>query len=151
MDHQSHDSHLKKGYAAVSVQEVDQHGRDQGVHNIDHGNSETKSALAKLNQTWALELGGFLSAFLCLTTTITLLRRYDNELVPDWPLGLNFVLSLLGNIAFAGTLLGVHSALAQSQWIWFSMRPRPLAKLAIFHGSGNALGALRLLFTASTQ
>ncbi len=113
---------------------------------------ESKSAWAKLTQTWILELGGFVAALLCLAATGALLWQYDNQLVPEWPVTLNFVLSLLGNVAFATTLFGVHASIAQCKWIWFAKRPRPMAELATFHDArGGAIGAILLLFAAGTQ
>ncbi len=110
-----------------------------------------KSTWAKLTETWTLECGGVVAALACLAATGALLLRYDNQLVPHWVVTLNFVLYLLGNVAFAGTLFGVHASVAQSKWVWFMNQPRPMAELAAFHARQGPVGAIRLLFTAGTQ
>ncbi|KAL2140154.1 hypothetical protein VTI28DRAFT_4203 [Corynascus sepedonium] len=148
-----HHPRLQKGYAAISVQEPWRHDRNQSAH-IDASTirGEPKSAWVKLTQTWTLEFCGFVAALLCLGCTVALLWVYDNELVPEWPVTLNFVLSLLGNIAFASTLFGVHASVAQSKWVWFMKRPRPMAELATFQNArGGAIGAIQLLFAAGAQ
>lgn len=119
-------------------------------HNTNPGGS--KSAWAKLTKTWAFEFGGFVAGLLCLAATAALLGRYDNQLAPKWPVTLNFVLSFLGNVAFASTLFGVHASVAQSKWIWFVKRPRPMAGLATFQDARSGpLGAIQLLFTAGSE
>ncbi|KAK4149658.1 hypothetical protein C8A00DRAFT_18683 [Chaetomidium leptoderma] len=139
---------LQNGYAAVSVQEPWRHDRNQGAH-TSKTPEEPKSAWDKLTQTWTLEIGGFVAALLCLAATGALLWVYDNQLVPQWPVTLNSILSLLGNVAFASTLFGVHASVAQSQWIWFVKRPRPIAELATFQKArGSAIGAIQLLVVA---
>ena len=141
------------------VQDAD--GRNQGDGNSSNSSNSTtifyagvaqKSLWAKICQTWILESTGFLVAFLCLAATAAMLRMYDNQVVPGWPVTLNFVLSLFGNVGFAGTLFGVHAAVAQLKWIRYMTSPRPLADLAAFQSvRSGAIGAIRLLFTAGTQ
>ena len=143
--------HLLQDFNTGSVQEPWHQDRNMASP-MSRTRGQSKSAWAKLTQTWTLEFGGFVAALLCLAATGALLWHYDNQLVPEWPVTLNFVLSLLGNVAFATTLFGVHASVAQCKWIWFAKRPRPMAELATFHDAReSAIGALLLLFTAGTQ
>jgi hypothetical protein len=140
---------LQDGYATVVEQELEDKSQDLEKKS-SHG--EAKSLWSKLNQTWAWEFGGFFLSLLCLAATVALLAVYNNQLVPTWPITLNVILSLLGNIAFTGTLFGVHAALAQSKWIWFMERPRPLTELAAFQKArGGGVGAVQLLCTAGAR
>ena len=75
-----------------------------------------QSFRAKLSETWFYELLGLLSGLLSLAATVALLRMHDGQRVPDWPVTLNFLLSLLGNVGFTGTLFAVHAAVAQLKW-----------------------------------
>lgn len=89
-------------------------------HDMYHHHSIKKSIWTKLSQTWIFEFLGFLASLLCIGATATVLRWYDNQLAPDWPVTLNFVLSLLGNVGFAGTIFGVQATIAQLKYIWFA-------------------------------
>ncbi|KAK4669885.1 uncharacterized protein QC763_206930 [Podospora pseudopauciseta] len=121
-------------------------------HDMYHHHSIKKSIWAKLSQTCIFEFLGFLASFLCIGATATLLRWYDNQLAPDWPVTLNFVLSLLGNVGFAGTIFGVQATIAQLKWIWFAKRPRPLADLVGFQKArGGVIGVAQLLWTAGAE
>jgi hypothetical protein len=142
---------LQTDYAAISMQEPWRHDSSQGAHTAET-RGKSKPAWAKLTQTWTFEFAGFVTALLCLAATGSLLRIYDNQLVPEWPVTLNFVLSLLGNVAFASTLFGVHASVAQFKWIWFARRPRPMTELATFQKArGGAIGAIQLLFAVGSQ
>ena len=111
-----------------------------------------KSLWVKLCQTWTFELVGFLAGLASIVATIALLRVYDGEIVPDWPVTLDLALSLLANVGFTGTLFAVHAAVAQLKWIWYSKGPRPLAGLSVFQNVRTGpLGAVQLLFTAGIQ
>lgn len=134
---------LQRGSTALLV---------QGTEGHDSSPSDSKSAWAKLTETWTFEFGGFVAALACLAATVALLSHYNNEPNPAWPVTLNFVLSLLGNAAFASTLFGVHASVAQSKWIWFVKRPRPMADLATFQNArGGLVGAVRLPFAVGAQ
>ncbi|KAK3386084.1 hypothetical protein B0H63DRAFT_191903 [Podospora didyma] len=147
MDHQ-YPSPGSKPYVVDSAQEKYD---NRSTSSKDHGEIK-KSAWARLNETWIWEFFGFLIAAGCLAATVLLLRLYDRKLVPTWPVTLNFVLSLLGNVGFAGTLFGVHAAVAQLKWIWFTKGPRPLMQLAIFQKArGGPLGAIQLLIATGAQ
>ena len=140
---------LQDGYAVVSEQEPDDENQGVGKNS---GYGGAKTPWSKLNQTWFWEFGGFLLALLCLAATVALLCVYDNQLVPRWPVTLNVALSLLGNIAFTGTLFSVHAALAQFKWICIVERSRPLAEFAAFQNArGGAVGAIQLLFATGAQ
>lgn len=107
---------------------------------------------AALTQTWALEIAGFLTALACLAATVALLRIHDNELVPSWPITLNFILSLLGNVGFATTIFGVHAAVAQHKWVRYHARPRPLADLPLYQNvRSGPIGVFWLLSAAGGQ
>lgn len=134
MQHQKYDS------ITTSVQERDQ--SEEGGHRI----SAKKTTWDKLMQTWALELAGFLVGLGSLTTAVVLLGKYDNQPIPELPLTINVLLSLIGNVGFAGTMFGIHSSAAQLKWIWFSKVPRPLADFAGFQRAGGPIGIIHLLF-----
>jgi len=111
-----------------------------------------KTALAKLNQSWIFEIAGFLIAFLCLAATVALLQAYDNEVVPSWPVTPNFVLSLLANVGFTGTLLGVHAAVQQLKWILYSQSARPMTGFSWFQKArAGGISAAYLFYMAGAQ
>ncbi|KAM7183823.1 Protein of unknown function (DUF3176) domain containing protein [Rhypophila sp. PSN 637] len=140
MDFDSKGNQLGYNYSSVKVNEEEK--------TSDHEQKpEQKSLWAKTNETWTFELGGLVLGFLCLAATVAILYLYDNKTAPNWAVTLNFALSLIGNIGFASTLFGIHSAIAQYKWILFSKTPRPLSQLGIFHRArGSALGVFELLF-----
>lgn len=120
----------------------------QPISAAEHEQHPRPSAWERVNETWTLEVLGFVLAALCLVGTVVLLRVFDGQRVPDWPVTLNFVLSLLANVAFAATMLGVQSSLGQLKWLRFAGGPRPLAEIAAFQGARSPLGALRLTLAA---
>lgn len=106
----------------------------------------------RLNETWVFEGLGFLLSASCLIITAGILYYYDRKEDPDLPVTLNFIMALLGNVAFASTLFGIHSAVSQLKWIGFSQRSRPLSELEVFRRAGRGpLGAMRLLLTGSSR
>ncbi|KAM7211321.1 Protein of unknown function (DUF3176) domain containing protein [Rhypophila decipiens] len=108
---------------------------------------DRKSWWSKACETWIFEFAGLIIGFLCLAATLSLLGVYNRKTVPDWPVTLNFALSLIGNVGFAATIFGVHGAVAQYKWILYSGDPRPLSQLGIFQRvRSSALGALELLY-----
>lgn len=108
--------------------------------------SRETSIWQRVNETWTWEILGFLVAALCLGGTTGLLRVFDGRQVPKWPVTLNVLLSLLGNLAWATTMFGVQASLGQVKWVCFARRPRPLAELAAFHGAWSGpFGALLLM------
>jgi len=112
----------------------------------------SKSLWAKLMQTWICELTGFLISLGCLLATAVLLRAYDGRQIPNWPVTLNFVLSVLGNIGFASSMFGIHATIAQLKWIWFAKSPRSLADFGVFQKArGGAVGIFQLLYTTGAQ
>ena len=117
-----------------------------------HGGAAAKTAWDNLTETWALELAGFLVGLGSIAAIAIILRGYDGQRIPEWPLTINVVLSLIGNVGFAGTMFGIHSVVAQLKWIWFTKSPRPLADLAKFQNAGGPLGIIQLwLFTTGAQ
>jgi hypothetical protein len=125
----------------------------QGTEGHDSSSpSDSKSAWAKLTETWTFEFGGFVAALACLAATVALLSHYNNEPNPAWPVTLNFVLSLLGNAASASTLLADQASVAQTKRIWYVKRPRPMADLATFQNArGGLVGAVQLPFAVGAQ
>lgn len=106
----------------------------------------------RLNETWLFEGLGFLIGASCLIITAGILHYYDGKVVSDLPVTLNFIMSLLGNVAFASTLFAIHGAVSQLKWIGFSQRSRPLSELDVFRRvGGGPLGAVRLLSTAGSR
>ncbi|KAK4228058.1 hypothetical protein QBC38DRAFT_362690, partial [Podospora fimiseda] len=102
--------------------------------------------------TWLFEFLGFIAGLRSLAATVALLKRHEGQRVPDWPVSLNFILSLLANVSFAGTLFAVHAAVSQLKWISFTKGPSSLAQLSVFQNvRGGAIGAVQLLLTAGTQ
>ena len=106
----------------------------------------------KLNETCFFEGLGFSIGASCLIVTAGILYYYEDERAPYLPVTLNFIMALLGNVAFASTLFGMHSAVSQLKWIGFSQRSRPLSELDVFRRAGSGpLGAARLLLTATRR
>lgn len=144
---------LKKGDFVASVQESPGRHKENSSRGVSLTCSVVdKTVWARLNQTWVFETAGFSVALLCLIATVTLFQTYNNQVVPIWPVTPNFVLSLLGNVAFASTLLGVHAAVAQLKWILYSKSSWPLTGFSIFQRArAGGIGAASLLLIAGAQ
>jgi hypothetical protein len=112
-----------------------------------HAEWRKPSLLARLGETWIVEVLGFTIAAGCLAGIVFLLRSFQDQRVPQWPVTLNFLISLLGTAASAGTLYGARASIAQLKWIWFARRPRPVTDLLTFErAKSSPVGALQLLF-----
>jgi hypothetical protein len=102
------------------------------------------SVWARLKETWTVELLGFVIAAAARGAIIALLRMFEGQREPRWPITLNFLISLLGTLASACTLYGAHHSISQLKWIWFTRRARPLVDLQSFQLANHTTGAVQL-------
>lgn len=81
---------------------------------------------------------------------VAVLRHYQDQPLPDWPLGFSIstALSVFG-LVFRGLLLFISSeGIGQLKWSWLARR-RPLGDLAVYdQASRGAWGSVKLLWTA---
>jgi hypothetical protein len=122
------------------IQAVPAENRGSRPQNHSH------SACGYLQESWILEFLGFLIAAGALAAIIVLLRKYDGQLNPQFPVTLNFMVSLLGGVVNTATLAGAKNSIAQLKWIWFARRTRPLNEFRPFQDAGGGpFGATQLL------
>jgi hypothetical protein len=80
---------------------------------------------------------------------VAVLRVYNGQLSPEWPLGitLNTFLAFLTSLAKLALVIPVTAGLGQLRWLWFS-KSRRLMEFELFEqASRGVLGSLRLLIS----
>jgi hypothetical protein len=76
-----------------------------------------------------------------------MLRRYDQQPLPDWPHGitLNTAVAFISTLCRMAFLVPVVESLAQLKWNWFRS-PRPLHDFKVFdEATRGPLGSLKLV------
>lgn len=105
------------------------------------------SRLAKLENTWILELSGLALSAAALLAIVIILQKYDGKPRPAWRISLNAVISVLSYLGSVGALYTITHGVSQLKWTWFSERERNLADLQVFDSaSRGAVGAVELLY-----
>lgn len=84
-----------------------------------------------------------------MTTLAGVLLHFDNQGLPQWPLGLtlNTVVALLSTLARAAFLIPVAESISQLKWLWYR-KERSLNDFQDFDkASRGAWGAIQLVKT----
>ncbi|KAM0806766.1 hypothetical protein AB5N19_07103 [Seiridium cardinale] len=98
---------------------------------------------------WWKELVWSVISVACIPALIGMLRRFDNQPLPDWPHGitLNTAVAFISTLCRTAFLLPVVEALSQLKWNWYR-KPRSLQDFRVFdEASRGPWGSLKLLFT----
>ncbi|KAJ0317120.1 hypothetical protein COL5a_011263 [Colletotrichum fioriniae] len=96
---------------------------------------------------WWPEIIWCLISVVCIIVLVTVLRSYDNQPLPNWPLGLtlNTVVAFISTFCRTSFVLPVVESLSQYKWNWYKS-PRPLGDFAVFdEASRGPWGSLKLL------
>jgi hypothetical protein len=90
---------------------------------------------------WSLELLSCVLSIVALGMIILLLRQYDKQPPPTWPLGitLNTVLALLATITKAAFAYPVFQGISQMKWDWYAQQTRPLSDLQAFDSASRGV------------
>ncbi|KAM3069121.1 hypothetical protein ACMFMG_010646 [Clarireedia jacksonii] len=107
-----------------------------------------KPIIARIISNWWLELLAGILVIFSFSGLVAILRRYQNQPLPDWPLGfsINAALSVFG-VIFKGPLLFIAAeGIGQMKWLWLSQR-RSLSDLSVYdNASRGPSGSIRLLW-----
>ncbi|KAK2017460.1 hypothetical protein LZ32DRAFT_654882 [Colletotrichum eremochloae] len=101
----------------------------------------------QLLQGWWQEIVWCIISIICIIILVMVLRSYNNEPLPNWPLGLtlNTVVAFIATFCRTSFVLPVVESLSQYKWNWYKS-PRPLKDFQIFdEASRGPWGSLRLL------
>ncbi|KAK1513611.1 hypothetical protein CABS01_07017 [Colletotrichum abscissum] len=96
---------------------------------------------------WWPEIIWCLISVVCIIVLVSVLRSYDNQPLPNWPLGLtlNTVVAFISTFCRTSFVLPVVESLSQYKWNWYKS-PRPLGDFAVFdEASRGPWGSLKLL------
>jgi hypothetical protein len=108
------------------------------------------SVLGRLHHQWGIELLAAILFTVDFGILVAVLRAYQGEPLPKWPLGLSFntALSVLGAIFRAPTLFIAAEGLGQLKWRWLS-KERPLSDFSAYDDATRGpWGSTKLLYTA---
>ncbi|KAH0440670.1 hypothetical protein CcaCcLH18_02340 [Colletotrichum camelliae] len=98
---------------------------------------------------WWQELLCCLISVICVICLAAVLSHFNNEPLPDWPLGLtlNGIIALLATLARAEFIVPISESISQIKWIWFR-KERPLADFQDFDAASRGpWGSIKLLKT----
>lgn len=98
---------------------------------------------------WWKELLWCVVSIACIPALVGMLRRFENQPLPDWPHGitLNTAVAFISTLCRTAFLLPVVEALSQLKWNWYR-KPRALQDFRVFdEASRGPWGSLKLLFT----
>ncbi|OHE99659.1 hypothetical protein CORC01_05017 [Colletotrichum orchidophilum] len=101
----------------------------------------------QLLKGWWQEIIWCMISIVCVIVLVTVLRSYDNQPLPNWPLGLtlNTVVAFISTFCRTSYVLPVVESLSQYKWNWYKS-PRPLGDFAVFdEASRGPWGSLKLL------
>jgi hypothetical protein len=107
-------------------------------------------AIVRAFRDWWIELLAATLLTLEFSVLIAILRAYQREPLPKWPLGLSFntALSVLGAIFRAPALFIAAEGLGQLKWQWLSKK-RPLSDFSAYDDATRGpWGSTKLLWTA---
>ncbi|KAK1579926.1 uncharacterized protein LY79DRAFT_562858 [Colletotrichum navitas] len=102
-----------------------------------------------LLQGWWQEIVWCIISIICIVVLVMVLKSYDNEPLPNWPLGLtlNTVVAFIATFCRTSFVLPVVESLSQYKWNWYKS-PRPLRDFGAFdEASRGPWGSLKLLLT----
>jgi hypothetical protein len=91
-----------------------------------------KGALRHIT-VWASECFWLLLTVAAFVAMVVVLWRYDNEQLPNWPLGLtlNTAVAFLATLCRSTAVITVTEALSQLKWNWFVTGQRPVRDLHV--------------------
>ena len=81
---------------------------------------------------------------------VAVLKTYDGEPIPRWPLGitLNTFLAFFTSLAKLTLLIPVTEGLGQMRWLWYTKKSRKLVDFELFdQASRGAYRSIKLLFS----
>lgn len=106
--------------------------------------------LEVLPRGWSIEILSCIMSLAALVAIVIVLKEYDQQTMPTWPLGitLNTLLAFLTAISQAGFVNPVFQGLSQMKWNWFVDKDRPLADFEKFdNASRGSWGSFLLVFS----
>jgi hypothetical protein len=112
-----------------------------------------RAVLHSLKGWWA-ELAWLLLSIGSLIALVMVLRSFDGKKLPKLANGitLNTIIALLSTACRSAFIGPVMEAVAQSKWVWFKTRGRPLQDYAVFEkASRGPGGSLKLVMTTKAR
>lgn len=105
-----------------------------------------QTLLEKIEQFPAGEPLGLLFSAAALIAIVVILKMHNGQLVPQWRVSLNSVISWLSTVARIGALYSAARGISQLKWTWFAEKKHGLVDFRIFDaGSRGITGALEIL------
>lgn len=107
-------------------------------------------SILRILRSWLPEVLWTLVSIACLIAIAVVLKLYDGQPLPNWPLGitLNTLVAFLSTLCRAAFIVPVMEGLSQLKWNWFATGDRSLADFQAFDdASRGPYGSLKLLLT----
>ncbi|CEJ93833.1 hypothetical protein VHEMI09400 [[Torrubiella] hemipterigena] len=101
-------------------------------------------------KVWMWEIIAGVAAVAIIVSVIAMLSHYDTKTLPEWPLHINInaSVSILADLLRACLVALAATIIAQSKWIWFSKKPRPMNQFQLFENAKSSIiGSVSLLAT----
>lgn len=103
-----------------------------------------------LGRGWCIEYISCIISVAAYVSIVLVLNRYDQKVMPSWPMGitLNTLLAFLTAVSQTCFVQPVVQGLSQMKWNWFAGKSRPLADFESFdNASRGAWGSILLVFS----
>ncbi|ERF73964.1 hypothetical protein EPUS_05387 [Endocarpon pusillum Z07020] len=98
------------------------------------------------NFAWTTELVSYSIALAALLVIVVIVRARNEQPIPNWPISINFLVSVFTSILKAAMLMPVAEGISELKWVWFA-NPRLLSDMDEFDlASRGPRGSFRFIF-----